>query len=67
MSDTHLFNRLGERYGDFAVTKIVELKELNCTLKELEHLPSGASVMHIANDDPENLFCLSFQTLPSSF
>jgi Zn-dependent M16 (insulinase) family peptidase len=22
--------------------------------------------MHIANDDPENLFCLSFQTLPNS-
>ena len=22
--------------------------------------------MHIGNDDPENLFCLSFQTLPDS-
>ncbi len=56
----------GERYGDFVVTKCHPIPELSCTLKELVHLPSGAQVMHIANDDPENLFCLSFQTLPSS-
>src|SRR5207244_550119 len=23
-------------------------------------------IMHIANDDPENLFCLSFQTIPTN-
>ena len=43
------------------------LGELKATLIELEHLPSGAQVMHIENDDPENLFCLSFETLPVQF
>jgi Zn-dependent M16 (insulinase) family peptidase len=57
---------LGERYGDFVVDRVVEIGELNCTLRELTHTPSGALVMHIENDDPENLFCLSFQTLPTN-
>jgi Zn-dependent M16 (insulinase) family peptidase len=35
-------------------------------LVELLHEPTGARVMHIAADDTENLFCLSFQTWPSS-
>lgn len=55
-----------QTYGDFVVTKHIALKELNATLQELEHIPSGAQVMHIQNDDPENLFCLSFKTFPSS-
>lgn len=58
--------QVGERYKDFLVQKVVKLDELQATLLELEHVPSGAIVMQIENDDPENLFCLSFQTLPSS-
>ncbi|MBI3508024.1 MAG: insulinase family protein [Chlamydiia bacterium] len=51
---------------DFQVTKQLKLEELHCTLQQLVHVPTGACVLHIANDDPENLFCLSFQTLPDS-
>ncbi|HNA62978.1 MAG TPA: insulinase family protein, partial [Rhabdochlamydiaceae bacterium] len=58
--------QVGERYKDFLVQKVVKLDELQATLLELEHVHSGAIVMQIENDDPENLFCLSFQTLPSS-
>lgn len=54
------------RYGDFVVTKFTPIDELNCVLRELQHLPTGAQVMHIGNDDPENLFSLSFKTYPSS-
>jgi len=57
---------LGQKYGNFEVTRINEIKELQCTLIELAHLPTGAKIMHIANEDTENLFCLSFQTLPYS-
>src|SRR5580692_11541452 len=64
--DLHFLKAAGERYGDFVVTKFLHIPELNCILRELQHLPSGAQVMHIANDDPENLFCLSFKTFPSS-
>lgn len=53
-----------ETYKDYIVTKVMPLGELKATLVELEHTPSGAQVMHIENDDPENLFCLSFETLP---
>lgn len=58
--------KVGEKYKDFIVAKIVPIPELQATLRELIHIPSGAEVMHLDNDDPENLFCLSFKTLPSS-
>jgi len=58
--------KAGERYGDFVVTKAIAIVELNCFMREIVHLPTGAHVMHLGNDDPENLFCLSFKTLPSS-
>lgn len=53
-------------YKNFRIAKYTRLDELQSTLIELVHEPSGARIMHIANDDPENLFCLSFQTLPNS-
>lgn len=56
----------GDCYKNFLVHRVVPIEELKATLIELEHLPSGAHVMQIENDDPENLFCLSFQTLPSN-
>lgn len=61
-----LFNQLDATYRHFKVTKILPIPEINCILRELVHEPTGALVMHIENDDPENLFCLSFQTLPDS-
>jgi Zn-dependent M16 (insulinase) family peptidase len=57
---------LGSKYKDFTVTKHLPLSELQSTLVELVHNPSGARVIHIANSDPENLFCLSLKTLPDS-
>ncbi|MBA3238382.1 MAG: insulinase family protein [Parachlamydiaceae bacterium] len=60
------FQTVGQRYHDFEVTKSLEIAELQCHFLELVHLPTGAQVMHLANEDPENLFCLSFQTFPDS-
>lgn len=57
---------VGDTYKNFRITKNHEIKEINSRIIELTHIPTGASVMHIANDDPENLFCLSFQTIPTS-
>ncbi len=50
----------------YTVIKKIEIDELKCTLTELVHNASGAQVMHIANDDEENLFNLSFQTRPDN-
>lgn len=57
---------VGQTHHQFTVTKAVEISELQCFLTELVHEPTGACIMHLGNEDPENLFCLSFQTLPYS-
>lgn len=56
----------GFRYGSFVVEQARLVPELRCRLIELIHEPSKARVIHLQNDDPENFFCLSFQTLPYS-
>lgn len=60
------FAHVGQKYGDFTVTKSVGITELQCQLTELVHEPTAAQIVHISNDDPENLFCLSFQTIPTT-
>ena len=42
-------------YNGFIVTKSTEIEEIHCQLIELTHRSSGAQVMHVAIDDPENL------------
>ncbi len=61
-----IFHQPGGAYKNFAVTRRIPLEELQSVLLELNHVPSGARVIHIENDDPENLFCLSFRTYPNS-
>ncbi len=63
---TEFLTKEGQKYKDFALVNYLPIKEIQATLRELIHLPSGANVMHLENEDPENLFCLSFQTLPDS-
>lgn len=53
-----------KRYGNFVIHRVTEITEIQSTLVEAEHLPSGAQIMQIANDDDENLFNLSFRTWP---
>ncbi|MBM3198650.1 MAG: metalloprotease, partial [Chlamydiae bacterium] len=57
-------SHIGDSYGDFLVIKASWLQELDCLFREVEHLPTKAHILHIESKDPENLFCLSFQTLP---
>lgn len=61
-----LLQKVNNTYKNFKVTKYIFIEEIQCSLIELTHLPTDAKIMHIANDDIENLFCLSFQTIPSS-
>ena len=51
------------RYG-YEVRQVVELKEINSTLYELEHT-SGARHIHIGNQDAENTFSVAFKTVPT--
>lgn len=56
----------GDCYNGFTLNRVVELPEINCLLKEIEHNPTGTQVMYIQNDDPENVFCLSLRTIPDN-
>ncbi|QVL58287.1 MAG: insulinase family protein [Simkaniaceae bacterium] len=58
-------HKVGETHREFTFTKVLPINELQMVLYELTHGPTGARVIHLEADDPENLFCLSLQTLPS--
>lgn len=57
---------IGDTYNGFILKRKIDLPEINCLMKEIEHEKTGATVLHIENDDPENVFCLSFRTLPDT-
>ena len=57
---------VGDTYGDFKLTKLQPIDELQVVLREVCHQPSGATIVHLANNDPENVFCLSFKTWPKN-
>lgn len=61
-----MLKKVGEKYREFELKKIQKIGELQIILKEIVHLPTGAQILHLGNEDKENLFCLSFQTLPKS-
>ncbi len=51
---------------NFLIDKKTFIEEINSTLIEVTHVPTKAKIINIANDDPENLFALSFKTSPHS-
>lgn len=57
---------IGHTLLGFSVTKALPIEEISCVYYELEHIASGAQVIHVAADDRENLFSLCFKTYPSS-
>jgi presequence protease len=57
---------IGQKIHGFIVDRVVNIHEIKCILRELTHEATGAKVIHIENNDPENVFCLSFQTIPTS-
>lgn len=54
-----------QNHGKFTLTNTAEIKELKATLYDYTHA-CGARAVHIATDDPENVFCIAFQTIPES-
>jgi len=53
-------------YPNFRLLREVDLPELRSRALEFEHLPSGARLLHLANDDSENCFAIAFATPPES-
>lgn len=50
--------------NDFEVKAVTPLKALQVNAYQLEHTPTGAKILHLHNDDVENLFSVSFPTHP---
>jgi Zn-dependent M16 (insulinase) family peptidase len=46
----------------FHVDRIQPIPELHATAYVFTHEKTGARLLHLYNDDPENLFCIAFRT-----
>ncbi len=56
--------KIGSQKHGFTVTGITPLQEINITLIELQHARTGARMVHLAANDPNNLFAVGFRTPP---
>lgn len=56
--------RVGTVVHNFILKKEKKIPELHLTALQLEHGPTGAQYLHVAREDPNNLFSINFKTLP---
>lgn len=52
----------GTTLNGFTVDRVQEIPELRSTARLLTHDKTGARLIHLVNDDPNNLFCCGFRT-----
>jgi Zn-dependent M16 (insulinase) family peptidase len=52
----------GQVISGFIINSVREIPELRCEAIECLHVKSGAKLIHLYNDDPNNLFCIAFRT-----
>ncbi len=56
--------RAGETRRGFIVRRVEAVGDIGCTAYEMEHLATGAKVLHLHAGDSENLFAVGFRTPP---
>ena len=61
MSDIKIFEK-GSEYNGFCVLNVFELKDYHSTAIYLRHKKTGLEVLHLVNDETENLFSFTFRT-----
>lgn len=54
----------GRRRHGFLVKRIEDIPEIRVTAYQLTHETTGAQVLHLHCEDPENLFAIAFRTPP---
>ncbi|MBN2331630.1 MAG: insulinase family protein [Deltaproteobacteria bacterium] len=52
----------GQSLHGFTVERLESIEELRCQAAVLTHQETGARLVHLINDDPNNLFCIGFRT-----
>ncbi|MEC8306753.1 MAG: insulinase family protein, partial [Chlamydiota bacterium] len=55
---------IGDRWGHYALTHKEKIEAVDGEVSRWIHTKSRATVLHLATDDPENLFSISFPTPP---
>lgn len=56
--------KAGDRIDGFLVASVTQLGEARLTAYRLDHIKTGARLLHVDADDDENLFSISFPTPP---
>lgn len=54
--------QIGQSLHGFSVERIEQIDELRSQARILRHEKTGARLLHLVNDDPNNLFCIGFRT-----
>jgi presequence protease len=54
----------GEETRGFLVRRVEAVEDICCTAYEMEHLATGAKLLHLHGSDNENLFAVGFRTPP---
>jgi len=54
--------RVGQSIEGFTVERLEEIRELRSSAAIFTHNKSGARLLHLYNDDPNNLFAVAFRT-----
>ncbi|MEW5801613.1 MAG: insulinase family protein [bacterium] len=57
--------KAGEKLHGFTVLRVQEIPDIRVTAYEARHDLTGARVLHLHNDDRENLFSIGFRTTPA--
>ncbi len=55
---------VGQKIDGFEIKAVTPLKHLQIVAYQLEHLGTGAKILHLHSEDAENLFSVSFPTPP---
>lgn len=54
----------GEVRNGFVVLRVEAVGDIGCTAYEMQHIATGAKVLHLHGGDSENLFAVGFRTPP---
>lgn len=54
--------KVGDKLSGFIVDRIEEIPELSTEAALFTHEKTGGKLLHLFNEDPNNLFCIAFRT-----
>jgi hypothetical protein len=64
LTDLSNYPKPGEQLHGFTLRNVQHLPELEMTALHLQHDKTGAEYLHVARDDPNNVFSIGFKTNP---